>query len=260
MKKILYTIVILGFFLRCRDDDTAPPCNDPSNLECENYDPCFYSSETSADFTIAEQVSPIPPYHIMYVEDTVAVAGEIRFKAIDTTAEYYKWYLGTEIVEGPNEFEVKREIRTLQLGTYFAALVVQKQVDSACFPLDDGIDSVFQNFYKVNICSLKIANKFKGVFDQGSTDSTIIELGFFNSNINPECGVDGRLYAINFFGANDTIGVSFESIGILNSIVIWNGTGIGTNLNGELKIEGNKVKATYTYRSIDYSFRGIILK
>ncbi len=252
---LLFIWILVG----CNPDDSSP-CLDASNPDCDNFDPCFFSFETTAEFTIAEQISPIPPFNTTYVEDSIVAAGEVRFRANDTTADYYKWYLGTEIIEGPDRFEVKREIQNLPLGTYNAALVVQKQTDSLCFPLDDGIDSVFRNFYKVNICNLKTANKFIGVFNEGDIDSTIIELGFYDSNLNPNCDMDGRIHAINFFGANDTVPISSRTVGITNKLIIWNGNGLGTNLKGEFEIIGEEVSATYTYQNINYNFNGKILK
>jgi len=201
------------------DDPTPPPCNDPSNPECPNYDPCLNENPVTADFKIYDDVYSGGPNANQWFEDDKIYRGRIKFEAVEDSANY-TWYLGQETLNGTEFKEVIRTTGDLPPGTYTAALVVNKEPNTFCFPDDTGRDSIFKTFDIVNVCDLMIMNKFKGVFDSAPEDSVIVEflpikLLPGNQDWEVVCeDVDGTAY-INLSGQNDTASV-FSGDAVLN--------------------------------------------
>jgi len=204
------------------DDPTPPPCNDPSNPGCPNYDPCFEESPITAEFKIYDDVFSGGPNSDHWFEDDVLWKGRIKFEAIEQDANY-KWYLGQQTIEGTDYQEVVKTLVDLNPGTYTAALRVEKEPNLECFPNDAGVDSTFRTFQVVNVCDLKIMNRFKGVFESNPLDS--VEIRFFYYKLDnsipqyvewcdePTTWGTGMAF-VNLNGQNDTIPANIG--GILN--------------------------------------------
>jgi len=215
----LLSIVMVG----CGDDDEqeCPPCNDPTNVDCPNYDPCLGEKPVSATFKIYDDIFSGGPNSDLWYEDSVLYRGRVKFEAVEDSA-IYKWNLGQETIEGTEYQEGIRTLVDLNPGTYTAALRVQKAPDIACFPNDVGVDSTYRTFQVVGVCDLMIMNKFKGVFASAPQDSVIIELfpwKFLPGNQDwiLACEDISGIGYINFSGDNDTIrDGSLVSVGLLN--------------------------------------------
>jgi hypothetical protein len=198
----------------------------------------------------------------VYVEDSLIADGQyVRFRALEDSA-YYKWYLGTEIVEGYEHQEVVRRMN-VPFGQYDAHLVVQKNPDTACFPMDDGLDSASKDFKHVPLCELMIHNKFKGVFDDTPNDSIVIEFLFSDRNYVP-CTEINLLYGISLLapqtfpnGKYDTINTFVDAVS--DSRVEWNGTG-GTRMQGSAQLDRNlkTIHIEYTYQRTERVFNGVV--
>ncbi|QNL21101.1 hypothetical protein HZR84_03820 [Hyphobacterium sp. CCMP332] len=250
--RIIACLLLTIFMLGCNNSDDDPDlvCNDPTNPNCPNFDPCFNKFPTTADFSISKQLGFTEPWNEVYVIDTVFFGGIIRFRAMDSLADTYKWYLGAEIIEGgPELFEIERSFfAPLQPGIYNAALVTSKTADQECFPNDTGIDSVFREFViKDNTCEALVINKFKGTFDDAITDTVVIELLFAFNRI-PTCDDDKALHAVNFFGNQDTIFFNGSLVGFTNRRVQWSTNNPNSDPVGYLEIDSlNNVRAEYEF-------------
>ena len=117
-------------------------CDDPSDPECSNYDPCLGKQETSAYFIIEESIA-----NDIWVEcDTIAGRGNrssVRFTA-KHNADSFVWHLGTEII---NDKSFIRQ--SFPPNTWIEVLLVvyNRNPDKVCFPNDDGIDSFKRNLF-----------------------------------------------------------------------------------------------------------------
>ncbi len=265
MKLHFFKYIVLTFFIfliSCRNDDNSEPvsapCNDPSNINCPNYDPCFGLNPTTAEFKISGALAFAGAYSDSFLVDTAFYGGQLKFEAVDQEADYYKWYLGTEIIEGPDEHTVFRTINNLSKGIYSAALFLQKNPDTVCFPADDGIDSVFQFFTKVDICDLAIVNKFKGIYESIPEDSIILEIINWNEGRNEFCSESSRLHMINFGGNNDTLMLLFDVVGLANSALIAENPPLG-GLDGRLDVDIERGTVTANYRFYNDSTRRTFL-
>ncbi len=147
MKNLLYFFLITLLVLscsRCKEED----CTDSTNPDCPNYvapvDPCAGKTEVSADFVIEERISIIGDGEFIST-DTTLKERNIRFRAITEGAVEYKWYIGNEII---NQQIVTRFFSSQWTGSNIPiTLVVRKIPDTACFPNDDGYDSITKVFH-----------------------------------------------------------------------------------------------------------------
>lgn len=238
-------------------------CWDATNPGCENYDPCLSKSPVSAEFVIEQQLGFVGEFSDVYIEDSLIAGGQfVRFRALEDSA-YYKWYLGTEIVEGYEHQEVIRRMN-VPFGLYDAHLVVQKGPDTTCFPMDDGLDSASKDFKHIPVCELMIHNKFKGIFDDTPGDSIVIEFMFSDRDFVP-CAKTSFLYGFNLLaprtfpdGKYDTTNTFVHAFS--DSQVEWNGAG-GATMHGSAQLN-RKLKTIhieYSYQNIERVFNGVVI-
>lgn len=90
---IIITFVLVG---GCRCKEEKKPCQDPSNPDCENYDPC-YGKRPTADFTMKQWGGwAINPNDSVPEDcDTILLHG-IRVQALMENAGSYSWKIGTD--------------------------------------------------------------------------------------------------------------------------------------------------------------------
>jgi hypothetical protein len=165
----LITFLSITLFSCCKDE---PKCQDPTKIECENYDPCYGRKSVSADFVIYESTSfAYPDSFPRYDTDTIVTDGAI-FKALEEGAEY-EWHIGSEVIKdksfGRTDFPMEVPIPI--------TLIVKKAPNKACSPNDDGIDSVKRilwrtDFYKHS----KVFGTYKGYFDDNKKDTATIKI------------------------------------------------------------------------------------
>ena len=133
---LLMLIVLLG---------SCEKCNDPCDIDCDNYDPCCGQSHADASFTIYELLNGLTPtveregYTVTpMATDTILRFNTALMKA-DFAADYYEWTIGDD----PRTWNT-REV-ALNFGVQFympipITLKVAKAVDKSCFP--DAKDTV----------------------------------------------------------------------------------------------------------------------
>ncbi|HEY1045460.1 MAG TPA: hypothetical protein VGF79_03410 [Bacteroidia bacterium] len=135
--KIVLLIVIVSFFNSCKR------CKDPANPSCENYDPCYGKTSTSAYFVIEEKMQ----YTNKWIEcDSVNGVGNIsivRFRALHD-ADSFIWTLGAETV-----YEKSFMRNDFPPRTYIPVtlVVINKHPDTKCHPNDDGRDTFRRMMY-----------------------------------------------------------------------------------------------------------------
>jgi hypothetical protein len=92
---ILFSLITLN---SCKDD--CPPCDDPTNPECENYDPCFGKDTINTLFKVRPGDNGFKPpeeWCDLVACDTFN-ASSVRFDAPDGNPENstYTWQIGSE--------------------------------------------------------------------------------------------------------------------------------------------------------------------
>lgn len=134
-------ILLIGFamLLSC-----CKPCEDPTNPECKNYDPCYRLSPVSAEFEMFESIYNIPDFN--FYHDAKVVTGThlsinpLKLIALDSSELDHQWIIGTDprIREGANE--VVNFVG--YVGPLTITHIVSGEPNRGCFPDDDGIDTV----------------------------------------------------------------------------------------------------------------------
>ncbi len=141
MKELKIFILLLGFFGLITLQSCKDCCEDPTNPDCDNYDPCYGKKPTSAHFIIEESLRDY------WIEgDTVSGVGNIsavRFTA-SQDADSFIWTIGSEIIHQKsfirNDFPNDEYIPV-------TLVVINKSPNKACFPHDDGRDTFRRTMY-----------------------------------------------------------------------------------------------------------------
>lgn len=127
--------ILLGFLffaVSCKEK-----CQDASNPDCENYNPCLNKKRTSATFIIEENVGEI------WVEgDTVDGGNMLRFTALQD-ADSFIWTIGAETIYSKS---FKRTGFPPRAWIDVTLIVVNKN-PSKCFSGDNGRDTFMKTFY-----------------------------------------------------------------------------------------------------------------
>ena len=98
MKMKLIIFLITSFVLHgCKEE--CPPCDDPTNSECSNYDPNY--GKPTADFTMRQSLKPFgwadKPEEIAEFCDTIVAANSgVLFTAKEENALRYEWTIGDD--------------------------------------------------------------------------------------------------------------------------------------------------------------------
>jgi hypothetical protein len=169
---ILITFLILAFE-NCKDE---PLCNDPTNLKCANYAPCFVKKPVTPDFEMSEMYSfKIPKYVGDFNADLAFARGRIGFRPLNfDTSAVYTWILGSKrINEGSF---IRNFVSTRQTGenNIPVTLIIEKKSDLPNYPNDDGKDTITKYIRFVeNPCEYLTSGDFKVLFE-GKVDSTIV--------------------------------------------------------------------------------------
>ena len=95
--KLTLALFVVIFFSTCRKDC----CQDPTNPECENYDPCYGKREIKINFRVTKAFNgfPGPPPECPYESrDTLYNITNVRFEAPKNNLlnSTYFWQVGTD--------------------------------------------------------------------------------------------------------------------------------------------------------------------
>lgn len=143
-------------------------CQDPSNPECGNYNPCLSATQTSAGFKIYDrEMFTTPIGWVRQDTDTVSI-GAIFEADMPEDNVRYEWRIGAgvyggRIVEIPDGMPLNTRLS--------ATLIVHNlKVNKTCFPQDDGRDT-FTRFYYTSSNAYRMNGTFRGAFDSRPYDS-----------------------------------------------------------------------------------------
>lgn len=141
---LLLPLLTLVLWTGCKKD---PPCDDPANPECPNYDKCLTVVETNADF---EFVADVGDGFYLPFRDSIPVTlnGQTRiyFRASDNRMSGYEWKVGLD----PRVF-TDSLFSLMFPGTAgwinVDLTVSNNKANSTCFPGDTGRTTFQKAFY-----------------------------------------------------------------------------------------------------------------
>jgi len=127
----------------CKKD---PPCDDPLNPECPNYDRCLTVPKTNAEFIVSNWTSPgeVP----LPFRDTIPFGGIARldFRVVNRDMSRYEWKIGHDprVFTDTTFFLVFENISG---WVNFSLTVYNDKADTTCYPGDSGVITVQKSFY-----------------------------------------------------------------------------------------------------------------
>jgi hypothetical protein len=226
--KILVLSLSMAAILTWPGCKEEPPCNDPSNPDCANYDPCYGKKPVTADFEMSEVWRFVPPDYYLdeWNPDVAFRRSKIGFKPIgydekDTSVKY-TWLLGAEVI---HEFYFERDFMDTKEKEIPVTLIVEKQADISCFPQDDGKDTLTKVIKLLDsYCETLTNGDFKVLFE-GEKDSTIIKIRYWSQHaagyIKDTCTGSARFIGFNRDSIQPDTNWVGVSQGIFNSKIIF---------------------------------------
>jgi hypothetical protein len=172
MKPLLIFVCITVLFYACKKKEC---CNDASNPNCENYDPCFNSLFPNADFVIEEMV------HGRYFEGDSIGDNLVRFRALYDADSFY-WELGSEKIR-TKEFSRKNFPQNSWINV---KLVVFKKDVHHCHRAKSEFDTLSSSFYSWDFSvdsnfqfkyPLTIEGNYSGYYESNPNQKFDITLG-----------------------------------------------------------------------------------
>lgn len=240
-------------------------CSDPSNPDCENYDPCFNSKPANADFIINEQIRNTDFY---YESDTIyRINGTLFQPKYD--ADSITWLLGSEVVQ---EKELYR--MGYPLG-WIDVTMIAKMHPSACLTESERVDTVSKKFFVLPFptqdSTIYKASPWWGTWEGYNSDNPsekfTVSFGYISgyNSYNTIVGMDfvglpkGIKKQIPFYTLygsrswNLDVKLGYKALRIYN----YNGNedhwvGGGFALDGVCYREGNKITIDYSYNNTPY--------
>jgi hypothetical protein len=178
---VALTVGMVFVMSGCKD------CDDPSDPDCGNYDPCFGQEEFKPNFEIITGIShvngkdflPRPIWdgeykYLTFVGDTM-INGNAYFKA-DRAYDSVKWKIGYE-----SEFRSGKDLalRFEEPVTQLPITMIGKRTpNKKCFPNEQAIDTVQRFLTTWPPDSIRYIGKWYGSFSDYPNDSFEINIGF----------------------------------------------------------------------------------
>jgi hypothetical protein len=165
-------IAILVFANSCKKC-----CQDPSNPECENYDPCL-GKLTSADFLIyGKGVSDYYAYWRNSLQKIDTLYNDGILLCTKAKHDSVKWKVGLE-QNYRTQDSCYVSFGLQRVGKVSITCIVFRQPNTQCFPNDDGVDTVTKSVYVAKFEDVPILGKFKGMFLNDPVNPDSFEITF----------------------------------------------------------------------------------
>ncbi len=173
-------IMIVSLLLSgCHDDPKPDPCKD--------------KTPTSARFVIGERFT-YNKFDTLIVSDTVLNEQFISFEAQDEN-ETFEWKIGedTKVLTGKKVslwFAASSGGFSLPYTTT-VRLIVKKTPNTTCFPKDDGVDTVTQQFTVIGRDKNPLVGTYSGVLKSAPSNIFEIKISYLPYVVGP----DGDIYS-----------------------------------------------------------------
>lgn len=176
---LLFTTAMILSMLSCQScKDIPEPCDDPSNPECPNYDPC-HTRRTPASAAFEVRMNHTPR---VIAEDTVVAGAALTFVALDSTpGTTYEWQVG-----GPQNssqtisyFLIFR-CESVVGQTIPVRLITTRLIDSTCLNISELRDTFIRNIYFFPDRESFVFGRWQGALESAPHDVYTLEFGYEN--------------------------------------------------------------------------------
>jgi len=173
--KLLLAVFCIAYLQSCREKEEER-CQEPSNPECENYNPCLNAKPTSAAFTMEEIVNaPTSGWpngdRIVYDTDTCRRWNDIVFTCTQKADSIWWIFDDTEMRpewQQKQSFSIKfgapgGPIQT-QPERVKITCIVKNNKPNSCFSADNGIDTFTRYMVYMPSWQTAFTGRFRGSF------------------------------------------------------------------------------------------------
>jgi hypothetical protein len=174
MKHALLFLLILSLVLscsRCKEHE----CTDSHNPDCPNYvaptpvDPCASRHEVSADFEIYQNGNYPSDEDWALTPGDVLPSRMLKLHALTNNATSYKWLVGLDTISAQDyEFYFPTSFEN---ETVAITLIIQSEIDSLCFPNDNGLDTVVKYIHVHETCDRAWIGTWRGAYEDSPLDT-----------------------------------------------------------------------------------------
>lgn len=221
-----------------------------NNCKKEEPYPCINLSPTNADF-IHEYVFNRFGRITCFEEDTFEKESTIKFSIIDDEVDSCLWKVGSS----QDTFTKKSFYLTFDeaYGDIEIRLIAYKKPNIACFPEDDGIDTVYKTIYLTEKEEIPYLGKFLGYNTINPNKPFIIE---FKSGVDSDFTIPSIYYFISNlpegrFPVYHPWGEFFHAVAMKPSwtnFYVWESDGLSTEGWGHYNQENEIIRIEYTHR------------
>ena len=164
VRRNLHLLFAVVSFLLGLQSCKKEKCIDPSNPQCENYDPCYGKQKLTADFDIYETSGFFSTKWTPYTTDTIASNGAIFIAKDNSDIASYEWHIGSEILTTKSfnrtdfPFNIPVPI----------TLMVRRKNNFNCFTGGDSVATKTKNLYSIQFLE---KTRLFGCFNGYHTDN-----------------------------------------------------------------------------------------
>jgi len=175
---LFLSLTAIGIFSCQGCDDDEVPCNDPTNMDCHNYDPCHdRKAPVSADFEV-RLINDIDDSFSYVSGDTILADSRIKFVALDSTAgTTYQWQVGNpQNVSSNISYLLSFPCRDVLNQSIPVRLIAERLTDSDCLPEADRRDTLVRVLHFVSSGEALYWGTWKGTLDGAPNNEYSLEL------------------------------------------------------------------------------------
>ncbi|MFM9949887.1 MAG: hypothetical protein ACKV1O_18270 [Saprospiraceae bacterium] len=194
---LFLSLTAIGIFSCQGCDDDEVPCNDPTNMDCHNYDPCHdRKAPVSADFEVRR---------VNFDESTSYTSGDtllagsiIRFVALDSTlGTTYHWQVGNpQNASTDISYKLSFYCDDVLNQSIPVRLIAERLTDNDCLSEADRRDTVVRVLHFVSRRECLYWGRWEGALDSKPDETFTVELGF-SEPFGGECGEWDTIYIKN---------------------------------------------------------------
>lgn len=182
--------------ISCKGCDDDVPCNDPTDMDCANYDPCHdRKTPVSADFEVW-----VVNYNesVHFVSGDTVMEGGVRFVALDSTSgTTYRWQVGNpQNTSTGISYSLLFRCDDVLDQTIPIQLIAERLADSTCLAEADRRDTVIRNIHFVSLRAGRYWGRWEGALESKPNEVFTVELGF-SEPFDGDCGDWDTLYVKN---------------------------------------------------------------
>jgi len=172
----LVALILAITQLACHTD-----CDDPTNVDCSNFDPCYGEFRANADFDIMRMT--VGDDTVFWFSDPT---DDTIYAFFDGVPVYFRSKYGADSVKwkvglDPRIFtdSIFKLLFPADAGPIKVTQVAYHHSKEGCFPEDDGVDTVTHNVYFKKITSLSehpLCCNYWGALEDNPTDSFEVKI------------------------------------------------------------------------------------